>query len=333
MITQNIFDENLDTILSKTPKSIAVAVSGGSDSMALTLLANEWAKKNSVNFIALTVDHRLRVEAKDEAEQVSKWLAKYEIKHKTLTYQGEIPTSNIEAIAREYRYELLCNYVKENKIDYLFIAHNMDEQSETFFLNLSRGSGVYGLCGMPKNSIKNDVNIIRPMLNFTKDEIKEYLNSLNQKWIEDPSNQDDKYKRVRIRKLKSLLEELELSNERLTKTMQNMERVKETIEFFVDECIKTSVSFNEKSVLINREKFIYYPSEIGLRVLANIIQNLAKTPYPPRFESLEMLYQKIKDASLGNGITLAGLKISFNKNMNIYFDFESGRGKKTTGKI
>ena len=333
MITQKIFDENLDTILSETPKSIAVAVSGGSDSMALTLLANEWAKKNVVEFTALTVDHRLRVEAKDEAEQVSKWLAKYEIKHKTLTYQGEIPTSNIEAIAREYRYQLLCNYVKENKIDYLFIAHNMDEQTETFFLNLSQGSGVYGLCAMPKITIKNDIKIVRPMLKFTKDEIKEYLNSQNQQWIEDPSNQDDKYKRVRIRKLKSLLDDLELSNERLSKTMQNMERAKETIEFFADECIKNSVSSNGKNIIINRDKFIYYPSEIGLRVLANIIQNLSKTNYPPRFESLEMLYKKIKDASLGHGITLAGLKISFDKDMNIYFDFEDGRGKKTTGKI
>lgn len=333
MITQNVFDKNLSTILPEIPKSVCVAVSGGSDSMALTLLTNEWAKRNSVEFIALTVDHRLRVEAKDEAIQVSKWLSKYGITHKTLTYQGEIPTSNIEAIAREYRYKLLCDYVKENQIDYLFVAHNMDEQVETFFLNLSRGSGVYGLCGMQKISIKNDVKIVRPMLEFTKNEIKEYLNSQNQIWIEDPSNQDDKYKRVRIRKLKSLLEDLDLSSERLSKTMQNMERAKETFEFFVDECIKNSVSSNDKNIIINRDRFIYYPSEIGLRVLAYIIQNLSNNTYPPRFESLEMLYQKIRKKTLGKGITLAGLKISFDKNMNICFAFETGRGKKTTGKI
>ncbi len=329
MITQENFNNNIDNLLEKKPLRIAVAVSGGSDSMALTLLTNNWAKLNNIDLTALTVDHRLREEAKQEAKQVSIWLEKYGIKHKTLTYEGKLPTSNIEAIAREYRYNLLCEYVIKNKIDYLFIAHNQDEQTETFFLNLSRGSGIYGLCGIPKITIKNNVKIIRPMLIFTKYEIKEYLNSLNQKWIEDPSNLDIKYKRVKIRKLKSLLEELELSNERINKTRQNMERAKETIDFFVNECIKNSFYNNT----INKNKFLYYPDEIALRALAKIIQNLTKKTYPPRFESLENLYNKIKNNTLNKGITLAGMKIYNDKDKNIVFKLEIGRVKKTTSKI
>ena len=204
MITQEVFDNNLSGILKVHPLKVVVAVSGGSDSMALTILTHNWAIKNGIELTALTVDHNLRKESKSEAETVHKWCEKYGIKHQILTYTGPIPTSNIEAVAREYRYKLLTDFMKKNSINYLFVAHNQDEQCETFFLNLSRGSGVYGLCGMPSISQRFDINIVRPMLLFTKSEIKEFLTSISQDWIEDPSNSDTKYKRVRIRNLKDI---------------------------------------------------------------------------------------------------------------------------------
>ncbi len=333
MITQEFFDNNLDSFLKAKPSSIAVAVSGGSDSMALTILANNWAKKNNVKFTALTVDHNLRPESKSEAETVHKWCEKYNIHHEILTYMGKIPTSNIEAVAREYRYELLTNYMKENGIDSLFIAHNQDEQCETFFLNLARGSGVYGLCGMPVISERFGIKIIRPMLIFTKSEIKEYLTSITQDWIEDPSNFDTKYKRVRIRNLKDLMNSLDLSNKRLIDTMNNMERVRNSVEFFVSECIKKSVISNNSKVIIDREELLYYPEEIVLRALAKLIKDFSSAEYPARLESLENLYSKIKNTSLNKGITLSKVKISFDKAKNIVLESEVGRGKKTAGKI
>ena len=81
MIKQEIFNNNLDSILPSKPRHIAVAVSGGSDSMALTILAYNWAITNGVDFTALTVDHNLRPEARQEAETVGKWCEKYEIHH------------------------------------------------------------------------------------------------------------------------------------------------------------------------------------------------------------------------------------------------------------
>ena len=333
MITQEVFNKNLDSILPIKPSSIVVAVSGGSDSMALTILASVWAEKNGIKFTALTVDHNLRPEAKLEAEQVHKWCEKYKINHKILTYTGEIPTSNIEAVAREYRYKLLTDYMKKNSISHLFIAHNQDEQRETFFLNLARGSGVYGLCGMPEISNRFDIQIVRPMLSFTKAEIKEFLTSISQDWIEDPSNSDTKYKRVRIRNLKELIDTLGLSNERLNDTMKNMERVRDSIEFFVEKCIKDSVISNGAKLLIDRDEFLYYPAEIALRTLEKLIKTFSKSEYPPRFESLENLYLKIKSGNLAHGITLSKLKISFDKAKNIVFEPEVGRGKKTAGKM
>ena len=333
MITQEVFDNNLSGILKVHPLKVVVAVSGGSDSMALTILTHNWAIKNGIELTALTVDHNLRKESKSEAETVHKWCEKYGIKHQILTYTGPIPTSNIEAVAREYRYKLLTDFMKKNSINYLFIAHNQDEQCETFFLNLSRGSGVYGLCGMPVISERLGVKIVRPMLIFTKSEIKDFLNSISQEWIEDPSNHDTKYKRVRIRNLKELINSLGLSNDRLNDTMKNMERVRNSIEFFVSECIKNSVISNNSKLIVDRDEFLYYPAEIALRTLAKLIKDFSNSEYPPRFESLENLYLKIKDSKLDKGITLSKTKISFDKAKNIVFEPELGRGKKTAGKI
>ncbi len=332
MITQNIFDKNLIEILKKTPKKIAVAVSGGSDSMALCLLTCGFAKKHNIEMTALTVNHNLRREAGKEALKVNKWLSKYSIKHEILEYKGNVPKSNIEAIAREYRYELIFDYMKKNKIEYLLLGHNMDEQRETFFLNLSRGSGVYGLSAMPEIFKKNSINLIRPMLVFTKDEIKYYLKKQKQKWVEDPSNKDKKYKRVRIRKLKKLIDELEFSNDRLLKTMNNMARTRDAIEFFVERLVKESVTKEKENIKIQRDKFISYPDEVSLRAIASIIQSFSKAKYPPRFESLEIVLDKIKNKTLKKGITLSKIKISSDKYDNIVLEKEIGRIKKTLSK-
>lgn len=328
MITQKVFDENLVGILGKTPLRVAVAVSGGSDSLCLTLLTNNWCKENGVELTALTVDHNLRSESAEEAMTVHSWLENYGIHHEILTYTGKIPTSNIEAEARQYRYKLLCDYVKQHNIDFLFIAHNQDEQRETFFLNLSRGSGVYGLCGMPAISQRDGVNIVRPMMIFTKSEIKEYLTNIHQVWVEDPSNQDDKYKRVRIRKLQSFIDELELTNERIVNTISNMQRVRDSIEFFVRECISKVIEKQEDKIIVNTNSLLYYPEEIVIRTLAKIIRENSNKLYPPRLENLELLYKKIKLGSLNKGITLSNMKISFNKDKNIVFQRETGRNQK-----
>ena len=325
MDIQQKFNDNLNSILKEKPLKLAVAVSGGADSMALTLLLHNWAMLNKVDMVALTVDHNLRKESAKEALKVNKWLLKYGIKHNILTYTGVVPKSNIEAIARKYRYDLLFNYLKENNIKYLMIAHNQDEQKETFFLNLSRGSGIYGLCAMPNISERNGIFLVRPLLNFTKADLKNYLKSIHQKWVEDPSNKDTKYKRVRIRNLNKLTQKLELTNERLINTMKNLERVKEALDFFEDKCYAESVISYDEKVKIDRQKLLSYPEEIALKTLSNIIKNFSGAEYPPRFESIELLFGKIKNSTLNAGITLAKCKIYFDKNFNIIIEKEIGR--------
>ena len=324
MITQDIFDRNLNDLLQKMkikPVFVVVAVSGGSDSLSLSLLSNNWAKKYGVRIVALTIDHRLRKESADEANWVHDVLDKNGMKHEILTYTGIVPKSNIEAEARKYRYDMLFDYVRKNKADCLFVAHNQDEQKETFFLNLVRGSGLYGLCGMSSVVCYDEVNVIRPMLGFTKEEIKEYLNSLGQIWIEDPSNKDDKYARVRIRKLKSVIDGLGLTSDRIVKTMASLSRVRDAIDFFVDECVKKNFFICDEYFVLNKNGFLLYPDEICLRVLAKIFKDMSGKEYPPRFDSMEKIFDDIRSGKIC-GRTLAGLKITLDKNENVVFTKE-----------
>src|SRR5579863_9177854 len=128
---------------------IAVAVSGGADSMALALLADAWAKARRGRAVALTVDHRLRAESTAEARQVARWLRRHGIAHEILTWTAPRPRSGVQAAARAARYALLEDWCLRAHCLHLLTAHHRRDQVETFWLRLTRGSGLDGLAAMP----------------------------------------------------------------------------------------------------------------------------------------------------------------------------------------
>lgn len=298
-------------------QKIAVAVSGGTDSMALVRLAIE----HKLDIVGLTVDHQLREEAKEEAKQVKEWLRRKGVKHHTLTWEGGKPASNIQALAREARYGLMTRWCKENGIEHLLVAHTMDDQVETFLLNLGRGSGIYGLAAMDYITEINGVKIVRPLLNTSKEELKEYLVGLNQEWIEDPSNKNEKYSRVKVRNILKELRKVNITKERVNLAVQNLSRTKDFIEGEVekafDECVvKSGVDksscdcprvstgsypcHDSEVIVLNTKKFYSLHPEIGYRLLKKIIQLVGGNYYPPRFEKLQRLYKNMEGKTLGN---------------------------------
>ncbi|MDR1009430.1 MAG: tRNA lysidine(34) synthetase TilS, partial [Rickettsiales bacterium] len=249
----------------------AIALSGGSDSMALALLAANWAKTRDVEVITLTVDHRLRAESAHEAKWVGTQMSARGIRHEILTYKGRLPTKNIEAAAREYRYKLLCDWCRANAVDALLVAHNSDEQAETFLMNLSRGSGVSGLAAMSERAGIGGIPVLRPLLEFKKADLQRFLRTKHQEWIEDPMNRDERFKRVRMR---GLLKRLELSPERIALTVENMARAKEALEFYADELLAAPLTV---------ERLKSAPEDTALRALAKVL--IGK--YHPRLSSLK----------------------------------------------
>ena len=149
-------------------------------------LAHMMAQKQKV--IALIVNHNLRPAAKKEAAIAAKILTQLGIENKILEYKGKIPTKNIQEEARKIRYKLLTDFCKKHKINIIATAHHADDNAENFLLRLARGSGVDGLSAMKAESEINGIKIIRPILQFTKQELQNYLQSNKIKWVEDATN-------------------------------------------------------------------------------------------------------------------------------------------------
>ena len=178
---------------------IAVGVSGGPDSLALTLLLNDWARSRGGAVLALTVDHGLRPEAAAEARQVGEWLAARGIDHEILTWTGDKPDSGIQAAARQARYALLTEACAARGILHLAVAHHADDQAETILFRQDRGSGADGLAGMSACRSLGAVRLIRPLLAWPKNRLIATCTEFGQLYIEDPSNRSPDYARPGLR--------------------------------------------------------------------------------------------------------------------------------------
>lgn len=187
-----------------TAAPVAVAVSGGADSMALVLCAARWAPGQ---VLALTVDHGLRAAAAEEAATVGRWLAARGISHRILAWTGPKPATGIQEAAREARHGLLAAACRAAGIGTLLLAHHAHDQMETVLMRLGRGSGPAGLRGMMPVHVAGGVRLVRPFLDLTPDRLRATLHAAGQAWIEDPSNADRRFQRVRLRALLPALAE------------------------------------------------------------------------------------------------------------------------------
>lgn len=281
----------------KKAKKIAVAVSGGIDSMALVFLMQKWLKQNKLNntkLIAITVDHKLRPSSTKESEYVHNLMRKNNIEHYTLTWADKKPSSNLELHARNARYELLTNFCKKESIEYLLIAHHLQDQAETFLIRLFRGSGIDGLASMQNINELNGVKIVRPLLDVTKEELKDYLETNKIKWVEDESNEDEKYMRNKIRKFLNSFDNKEDIVNRISSTVNEIAKARSIIEGELVERAKDIIEFSEFGYCtIDLQKFIELDKDLGLRLLAWIVMDVSGNEYKPRLEKLERVYNKL----------------------------------------
>lgn len=179
---------------------VVVAVSGGSDSLALLFLLHDYVKgRSNPDIIAVTVDHRLRPESAEEARWVAGLCAEYGIKHRTLTWDDTKPVTGISQAAREARQHLLSIAAREAGTDLVMLAHTANDQAETIRMRMSRGAG-RGLAGIaPATLYDHLVWFVRPLLQAERMDLRQYLASRSIEWIDDPSNTDLRYERARVR--------------------------------------------------------------------------------------------------------------------------------------
>ncbi|MBR4932480.1 MAG: tRNA lysidine(34) synthetase TilS [Alphaproteobacteria bacterium] len=281
---------------------IAVGISGGADSLCLTLLLSEWAKQNNIDLTALTVNHNLRTVAAQEAEDVHHFLTQKNIHHVILTNQKPIPESGLEVYARQIRYDLLTDYCRKHQIFDLFLAHHQADQAETFLLRLAKSTGLNGLSGMRITSVRNGLKIHRPLLSVSKQDLTDTLNASQITWVEDEMNADERYERVKWRHFLPVLAEKGVSLSAIAQTMQRLSRADEALAEYTEAFINKNVWIDFRGFArLPVEKWQLLPAEIKIRVVMDLIQQIGQSDKQISLKSVEHLCNKLPcSATIGN---------------------------------
>ena len=301
----NIFVDFKNKLNLLNKKSYAVAVSGGPDSLALVALSQAYLHKKKTKFRYVLVDHNIRKNSSKEAKQVKKLLKKNKINLTVILNKKKI-TKNIQGLARNTRYEILSNYCKRNNIDTLLTAHNLEDQVETFFIRLSRGSGLKGLSSMNfLSKLNNKINLCRPLLNTKKKFLIKISKNIFGRYIKDPSNKNIKFLRTKVRKLQKPLEKSGIEYDQIIKSINNLAISKATLDEHLKKIFKHTIKKTRKEVLLNFKKFKKFNIEIKIALINESIKKLKNNYYNPRSKKVENLIKNLEKRNFKRS-TLSG---------------------------
>jgi tRNA(Ile)-lysidine synthase len=257
----------------ETKPMLAVAVSGGRDSLALALLANDWARDREGRILCLIVDHGLRTASAGEAAATAALLVERGIAAEVLRWSGRKPTSGLQDAARTARYRLLFEACCRHGILHLLVGHHADDQAETLAMRAARDSGPDGLAGMAALVEHRDGRLLRPFLSLSRARLTATLVERSIAWIDDPSNADPRFERALLRQA-GFTAPL-ATTDRAAREHRLANLAVETLEFDLPH----SAALDQASVVrLGREE--------GTRLLARIVRSLGGRDYPPKRERL-----------------------------------------------
>ena len=284
-----------------------VAVSGGPDSLALVALTKAYTFFKKTSFYYVLIDHNIRKNSNQEANKVKKLLKKVNINLKIFLNKKKI-IKNIQAEARNTRYDILSSYCKKKGVKVLLTAHNLEDQVETFFIRLSRGSGLRGLSAMkPLSKLNNQVSLFRPLLDTKKKFLIKISKIIFGTYFKDPSNKSEKYLRTKVRNLKKPLENSGIKYEQIFKSIQNLSLSKMTLDGYFNKIFKELIKKSNKEILINFSKYKILSRDTKMALINESIKKLKKNYYDLRSKKVENLIiniekKEFKKNSLGGCI-------------------------------
>ena len=236
-------------------KKYLVAVSGGPDSLALVALTKAYTFCKKTKFYYVLVDHNIRKNSGQEAKKVQNFLKKKNLKLRVFLNKKKI-VKNIQAEARNIRYDIFKNFCLKNKIKIILTGHNLEDQVETFFIRLSRGSGLKGLSSMkPISKINSQVSLFRPLLGTQKKFLVKISKTIFGGYLKDPSNKNEKYLRTKIRNLKKPLENSGIKYEKIFRSIQNLSKSKTTLEEHLNKIFKKLIKKANNEISINFKNY------------------------------------------------------------------------------
>ncbi len=319
-----ITDGELDSLFASVAhaRTIALAVSGGADSLALLDCVDRWRQRGGrPRVVVLTVDHRLREGSGAEAAEVAALARKRGLAAHILVREGPAPVGDIEAAARAARYRLLVQAARREGASAILTAHHRDDQAETFLMRLARGSGVFGLAAMrpivPAGDF-GDIEIVRPLLDVPRSRLVATVAAAGLVAIIDPMNSDPRFLRARIRRLLPALAAEGLDADALAATARRLAGAADALDQWAGRVISAAVTVDPFAIAwLDRGAFLAEPEEIRLRVLTRLLMAVGGDPYPPRFERLAALLGGLEAGNAskrtlgGTVIDAAAAKVAF----------------------
>ncbi|MBY8974874.1 tRNA lysidine(34) synthetase TilS [Rhodobacteraceae bacterium NNCM2] len=294
----------LDRLTARRRGGLGIAVSGGSDSTALAVLAAEWAGNRDMRCV--TVDHRLRPESAGEAEKVAHLAGRLGLPHETLVWEdgpaARAGSGNLSAQARQARMRLMREWARQNGITSILLGHTMDDQAETVLMRLMRGSGADGLSGMAPAAQIDGMIWLRPLLGIRRETLRDYLRGRSITWVDDPSNDDASYDRVHVR---HAIEALGLDPARLAESAAHLARQRRVLERDRDQLARAAVEIGAcGEAVLDHAAFQEAEEDTRFAVLADVISWIGGNVYRPRFRSLTDLWREPDGRTLGGCLSL-----------------------------
>lgn len=294
-------------LLPRPPAKIGIAVSGGSDSMALLALMAVLAKKNSIELHAISVDHGLRETAQGEIKMVTDLCGQLGVAHHVEYWSGWDGAGNLQSCARAARYELITGWAQASDISTVLVGHTANDQAETLLMRLARGAGVDGLAAMAPRRLKHGISWLRPLLGVKRETLRNYLCQKDLMWAEDPSNQNRDFERIRIRDALTQLTPLGITVESLSQVAGNMAEARAALDWHTFVAAKEACKIIHGVVEIDLKIYRTLPLEIARRLLVRSFMWTNGSDYPPRRGGLKYVQEAIKK---GVSATLDGCQVT-----------------------
>jgi tRNA(Ile)-lysidine synthase len=302
--------DRLVPAFSRGKSRLGVAVSGGGDSIALLIIAMRWATERGHAIAAATVDHGLREQSAAEARAVATLCARLDIPHHILR-AGKLAEAggNLSAAAREARFALLADWARDQDLSAVLLGHTIDDQAETVLMRLARGSGAEGLSAMRAGVQRLGVLWLRPMLGVRREALRDLLRAEEIGWVEDPSNEDAQFDRVKARRALALLAPLGIDAEGLARTALHLQRQRRVLERAMDELARRARCWGPLGeVLLDPIAMAGDEPDTALRLLADCLVRVSGAVYRPRFRALSGVLEGVLSGQ-GAKTTLSGCLI------------------------
>lgn len=249
-----------------------------------------------------TVDHRLREGSLAEAQMVATVARALQFSHDILPWQGWDGRGNIQDKARRARRGLLAQWAQQSGVAAVALAHSQDDLAEGFLMRLARSAGVDGLAAMAPRFVAQGTVFLRPLLHHARADLREYLRARGLAWVEDPSNAQTRYARVRARNALPAMEQLGLGPKVLADVAQQMRDARAALDHACDDLARRAVTQNSGIVSLG-EAWRLAPAELQRRLLQRLILWIAPQEYPPRGAALSGLILRL---SSGRAAQLGG---------------------------